>query len=67
MEEATLAADNSVIHVGVLAVRQQRLQTEYIKNENRVNRARGKTLNLFVVYCCLLIIFKEVNFLINWA
>lgn len=40
MEKATNAADTSVTDVGDLAARQQQLQTEYIKNENRVKLAK---------------------------
>ena len=50
MEDATNAADQSVVDVGILAVRQQQLQTEYIKNENRVNAARGETISFIYKY-----------------
>ncbi len=50
MEDATNAADQSVVDVGILAVRQQQLQTEYIKNENRVNAARGETISCIYIY-----------------
>ena len=40
MEEATAAADASVIDVKKLSERQEELQTKYIKNENRVKVAR---------------------------
>ena len=42
MDQATRAADASVIDVRDLKERQTNLQTEYIKNENRVNDAKGK-------------------------
>ena len=42
MEQATNAADASVVDVTNLTTRQTDLQTEYIKNENRVNDAKGK-------------------------
>ena len=42
MEQATNAADASVVDVRDLTVRQTELQTEYIKNENHVNDAKGK-------------------------
>ena len=41
MDQATSAADASVIDVRDLKERQTNLQTEYIKNENRVNDAKG--------------------------
>ena len=41
MEQATNAADTSVVDVTNLTARQTDLQTEYIKNENRVNDAKG--------------------------
>ena len=44
MDQATRAADASVIDVRDLKERQTNLQTEYIKNENRVNDAKGKEI-----------------------
>ena len=44
MDQATRAADASVIDVRDLKERQTNLQTEYIKNENRVNDAKGKDM-----------------------
>ena len=41
MDQATNAADASVDDVRDLTERQTLLQTEYIKNENRVNAAEG--------------------------
>ena len=41
MEQATNAADASVVDVSNLTARQTDLQTEYIKNENHVNDAKG--------------------------
>ena len=52
MDQATRAADASVIDVRDLKERQTNLQTEYIKNENRVNDAKGKN-------------YFRCNFLIN--
>ena len=42
MEQATQAADTSVVDVREMTMRQNSLQTEYIKNENRVNAAQGE-------------------------
>ena len=51
MDQATRAADASVIDVRDLKERQTNLQTEYIKNENRVNDAKGIDILLqFVIY-----------------
>ena len=41
MEQATNAANAGGIDVRSLTSRQTDLQTEYIKNENRVNAAKG--------------------------
>ena len=48
MDQATSAADASVVDVRDLKERQTNLQTEYIKNENRVNDAKG-TKNICTV------------------
>jgi outer membrane murein-binding lipoprotein Lpp len=44
METAVNAADNLVINVQDLAFRQMKLQTDYIKNENRVKAATEAAL-----------------------
>lgn len=45
MEIAVYAADNLVINVQDLGHRQRNLQTDYIKNENRVKKATDAALN----------------------
>ena len=44
MEQATNAASASVVDVRDLTDRSTDLQTEYIKNENRVNAAKGRSV-----------------------
>ena len=45
MEQATNAANAGGVDVRSLTARQTDLQTEYIKNENRVNAAKGRKLH----------------------
>lgn len=57
MDQATRAADASVIDVRDLKERQTNLQTEYIKNENRVNDAKGK--EIFTLQCSYRHVLKQ--------
>ena len=64
MEEATNAADASVVDVTNLTTRQTDLQTEYIKNENRVNDAKGTTKYRLLIDTTYIIcyIFKKIDY-----
>ena len=48
MEQATNAADASVVDVRDLTTRQTNLQTDYLKNERRVKDAKGRNIYLSV-------------------
>ena len=70
MDQATNAADASVDDVRDLTERQTLLQTEYIKNENRVNAAEGmRTIAniqsismMFTIYSILVIMYYRITY-----
>ena len=71
MDQATNAADASVDDVRDLTERQTLLQTEYIKNENRVNAAEGMrtianiqsiSMMFICIYSILVIMYYRITY-----
>ena len=69
MDQATNAADASVDDVRDLTERQTLLQTEYIKNENRVNAAEGmrtianiQSISMMFIYSIFVIMYYRITY-----